>query len=304
LPLLVFGGECPSTGKILEDAFTAAFSVDKNVNCWRKCGAVPLTRLPIQDKAVRREIPIGIAAELAPETEDEQLQQLKQIEAINTSCCDILSSAGFDGDLLRNKAPRRIAYVAVTAPQSKARIQAIKDAKTAGQLFFATGGRHINTNEFFQAKEIKRREDLIAKMEDAKNQRRKYAEDQMAAVKLIKKKGELTLQTVNLFTNPEVKTLLWWKKVKAEGTRKKELVEAYIAAPKPPIQKSWCRSEEQELQRLKSKDIPMRETATGVATSQMDRAVTNNVAQLDTPTRNQLRESIQEWEEVNKNNII
>jgi hypothetical protein len=187
---------------------------------------------------------------------------LKQIKALNGSCCDILSSAGFDGDLLRNKAPRRITYVAVTAPQSEARIKAIKDAKTARQLFFATGGRHINTNEFFQAKEIKRREELIAKAEEAKKQRKKYCQDQVDAVKLIRSKGELTLDSVNKFTNPEIKTLLRWKKVKLEAgkNRKKDLVEAYVAAPKPMIQKIWSRSEEAALLNLKNTNIPMRET--------------------------------------------
>ncbi len=50
-------------------------------------------------------------------------------------------------------------------------IQAIKEAKTAGQLFFATGGRHINTDEFFKAKELKRCKDLIAKKEEEKKHR-------------------------------------------------------------------------------------------------------------------------------------
>jgi hypothetical protein len=306
LPLLVFGGECPSTGVILEDAFTAAFSIERNLSCWRKCGAIPLTREPLKDSAVRREIPVGAAAALAPSTEDEQLLQLKQIEALNGSCCDILSSAGFDGDLLRNKAPWRITYVAVTAPQSEARIKAIKDAKTAGQLFFATGGRHINTNEFFQAKEIKRREELIAKAEEAKKQRKKYCQDQVDAVQLIRSKGELTLDSVNKFTNPEIKTLLRWKKVKLEAgkNRKKDLVEAYVAAPKPMIQKIWSRSEEATLLNLKNTNIPMRETATGIAATQMARAVTNNLTQCDAESLAALKAAIQDLDDKPGDPII
>jgi hypothetical protein len=149
--------------------------------------------------------------------------------------------------------------VAVTAPQSKARIKAIKDAKTAGQLFFATGGRHINTNEFFQAKEMKRPEELISKTEEAKKQRKKYCQDQMDAVKLIKSKGDLTLDSMNRFTNPEIKTLLRWKKVKPEArkSKNKDLVDAYIAAPKPKIQTIWSQSEEEALLKLKNTNIPI-----------------------------------------------
>ena len=43
LPLLVFGGKCPKTGVDLTDSFTSAFNVAANLNCWKKCGSVPLT---------------------------------------------------------------------------------------------------------------------------------------------------------------------------------------------------------------------------------------------------------------------
>jgi hypothetical protein len=141
-------------------------------------------------------------------TEDEQLRRLKEIEGMNGFYCNILNAAGYDGDRLRIKAPRRITYVRVTAPQTEARVQAIKNAKTAGQLFFATGGRHINTDDFFHARELKRREDLISKAEESKSQRAKYCKDQKDAVLLIRQKGDLTLKNDGKFTIPEIKMLL------------------------------------------------------------------------------------------------
>jgi len=48
---------------------------------------------------------------------------------------------------LQKKAP------ALTVRHSKERILAIKSAKAAGQMFFATGGQHLNSDEFFQAHE-------------------------------------------------------------------------------------------------------------------------------------------------------
>ena len=45
LPLLVFGGKYYGiTDVACRDAFTEGFSIDANLNFWKKCGAVPLTR--------------------------------------------------------------------------------------------------------------------------------------------------------------------------------------------------------------------------------------------------------------------
>ena len=52
LPLLVFGGRCASTGTELRDSFSLAFSIERNIACWKKCGAVPLTRSPLHSEEV------------------------------------------------------------------------------------------------------------------------------------------------------------------------------------------------------------------------------------------------------------
>jgi hypothetical protein len=62
LLLLVFGGECPSTGLVLRDSFSDAFSIERNLSCWKKCGAVPLTKASLRSGAIMHELPIGNAA--------------------------------------------------------------------------------------------------------------------------------------------------------------------------------------------------------------------------------------------------
>ena len=49
LALLVFGGKDPITGVELEDSFSKAFSQRVCLAAWRRCGAVPLTREPLND---------------------------------------------------------------------------------------------------------------------------------------------------------------------------------------------------------------------------------------------------------------
>jgi hypothetical protein len=254
-----------------------------------------LTRLPLTLKEVRRQIAVGDAVQNdgVDGNQDPEVMRMKSLESLNKFHCDVLASHGFDANSLRKTAPRRYKPIAVAAPHSMERVVAIKNAKTAGQLFFATGGSHINSDEFFKARELKRRDEEIAKMEDAKKKRGEYCQKQRAAVMLIRNKGELTQETAKQFTIPEVKMLLHWKKVKAEGSKKRDLVDAYIEAPKPKIQKVWCRSEEQALTDLKNQNVDLKDTALGLAASQMARAVSLNLNQLDKDAIQSLKEALE-----------
>jgi hypothetical protein len=51
-PLFLFGTECPKMGVNLEDTFTKDFSAKAYLALWRKCGAAPLTRFPLQSDLV------------------------------------------------------------------------------------------------------------------------------------------------------------------------------------------------------------------------------------------------------------
>ena len=293
LPLLVFGGVDDKTGAVLVDAFSVAFSLVANLAVWKKCGSVPLTRSVLQADGVRREVPVGAAAAMmVGEEEDSEIQLLRDLEKRNQCFCSILTGAGYDGSRLIKKAPTRETHVAVTMAHSKERIAALKKASAAGQMFFATGGKHLNSKEFFQAKESKSREELIKTMEGKKEARRIYCKEQKESVLMIKRKGELTRLTEKDFAIAETKHLLKWKKITIKATTKRKMADAHIAAPKPKIQKVWCRSEEASLNRLKELNIPLKETALGVAASQMAKAMTNNLAILDTPTKDSLRSAL------------
>ncbi len=52
--LVVFGGEDPETGCVVESAFQAGFAHTQNLRAWAKVGAVPLTRACLQNSKVRR----------------------------------------------------------------------------------------------------------------------------------------------------------------------------------------------------------------------------------------------------------
>ena len=68
LPLLVFGG-CDCIAKTaLASAFERDFSVQRNLSCWKKCGAVPLTRLLLRSEDVRHQLTVNGS----PETQEAQ----------------------------------------------------------------------------------------------------------------------------------------------------------------------------------------------------------------------------------------
>ena len=136
-------------------------------------------------------------------------------------------------------------------------------------------------------------------MEEAKRARGKYCKDQKEAILLIRKKGELTSLGDRKFTIPEIKIMCKWKKAKPKSARKEDLIEAYLADPKPKIQKIWTRCEEAALVALKNENVSLRETALGSSANQMARAVSNHVAKLDETARAELMESLRKYDQDN-----
>lgn len=160
-------------------------------------------------------------------------------------------------------------------------------------MFFATGGRHLNSNEFFQAQALRKREEQIAILEATKAERQEAVAAEEAADKLLQEKGfDLTPETVSRFTVPEIKILIKWTQAKPAGPNKPELLQAYFDAPVPASAEAWRHVDEAGLIHLKCDPIPMQETAVAVAANQMARAVANNIAQLDDKVRRSLMDSL------------
>lgn len=144
-------------------------------------------------------------------------------------------------------------------------------------------------------------------MEGAKKQRAKYCKDQRAAQLIIIKKGDLSSENEKSFTIAEIKTLLRWKKAAKPISQKKyDLVSLYLETPKPKKPtKVWSRGEEEALKGLLvQEEVAWKDTALGVASSQMARAVTGNLDKIDTPTRAALKRSLEEFEEMSVPGVI
>jgi len=298
LPLLVYGGYDYIAKIVLINAFERAFSEKRNLSCWRKCGAVPLTRLPLQSKDVRH----LLAVNGSPETQE--AERLKQIEALNRFHCNFLTTQGFMGCALQKAAPRlRKQPPAVTVPQSKERIVAIKNAKAAGQMFFATGGQHLNSDEFFQAREHSQRLETAKKIQEEKQNRVLLQETEKKARDLLTSKGPLNDETFKKYNKPDIKLLCKWKEIKVKDDKKEEMYRLYIVQPEPPMPEPWSEEEESDLQRLLNPVMPLQQTHLGVAAKQMAVATANNLGRLDEETRHKLLQSLATFERNEGNTL-
>jgi predicted transglutaminase-like cysteine proteinase len=307
LPILVFGQpdgwvSLPG-GRRFRDAFTETFSKERCLRAWQKCGAVPLTRSPLNSSKVRHEVVINADGSINKEA-DPETEMLLSIENRNQFACDYLTGLGFDGKQLLIKAPRKKAAPQLTAPQSRERILALKQAKSAGQLFMATGGSHINSTDFFRACELSDREEKVSKLEKRKKKLLKAKEIRLQAERLIEQKGgTFTTATAKQWNVKELKILLLWKYGKPMNGNRDELIKLYFQQKLPVAAEEWTQDDEEELKRLKDPLIPLRETAMGVKSRQLANAVSNNIQYLSPQTKQKLRSALEDDSEDGPNVI-
>jgi len=212
LPLIVFGGIDPVTQVLLKNAFEEAFNKDQCLSAWRKCGAVPLARSVLNSPDIRHEVILNPNKTINEEMDPEGYKLL-EIESSNHQSCDFLSLFGFDGRQLRLDAPRKSTKkYNLTEPQSKARIEQIQKAQSAGQMFHVTHGQHLNSDDFFAARAKTNRDkdvkDLEKKKKELIHKKKKHDE----AMRLLELKWEPTDKNLkNDFSADDMALLAHWK---------------------------------------------------------------------------------------------
>ena len=284
IPLLVFGREAPSQQSTpLKDAFAQSFSRDLCLSAWRKCGSVPLTRSALKSDKIMHQVLYNADGTIDTES-DPETSNLLALEACNHFACDFLSTIGYDGTQLRIDAPRKKKAAPLTQPYTIERQEAILQAKTAGQLFHATGGTMLNSEDMFRARALSSRKKEIEELESKFKYTKKRSKIRLEAMEIRNKpgRGELTINNQKQFTAAEVKTLLQWKLGKTTG-RKQELIQRYIETAKPMQEDMFNHHDGKRLTELKNPFhlIPLSETALGVAAKQNANAVLHNLDDLE-----------------------
>ena len=296
LPFLVFGGRDPETDIEMEDAFSRSFSKENCLSAWKKCGSVPLTRSPMEDKDIRHELVVNVD-ETINNNIDPQGSKLLQLQQSNHNACDFLTSLGYDGGRLRLSAPRRGAKkYELTQPQSKERVELLRKAKSAGQLFAVTHGEHLNSTDFFKARAIDERKKIADTM--LKDKRTHYHRKKLRseAMVILQQHGEPTLEKIKDYPARAMQKLYEWKLNKASKKAREDLLKEYLKAPTPLKDAEWTISEEMRLKELLTEDMYAKDTAIGVQLKQTAKAIANNIHDLDKQSRSDLLKVLQDRE--------
>ena len=281
LPFLVFGGIDPETSIELDDAFSRSFSKANCLSAWRKCGTVPLTRSPLDDKEIRHELVLN-ADETINSTIDPQGSKFFLLEESNHNACDFLSSLGYDGSQLRLSAPRCGAKkYDLTQPQSKERVDLLRKAKTAGQIFHVTHGEHLNSTDFFKSMAIDERAKKGQTMLKDKQNHYNRKKACLKVLTTLGKHGEPIAENIKDYPAKAMQKLYEWKLNKSSKKAREDLLKDYLKAPVPLKDAEWTTADKIKLKELLTGNMCAKDAALGAQLKQTAWAITNNVDDLD-----------------------
>jgi hypothetical protein len=163
--LICYGGVCPDSGDVLENASQAAFNTTSNLHSWREVSAVPYTKKCLSNSKVRHD---GMDAN------DPQFDVYQDIQSQNHNSTMQLSVMGYSGDVLCAKFisekiwERQAASAPVTVANTREQQEVLARMSTAGGVFFLTGGQHLTADDGWIASEMKERKTRAAEMEREK----------------------------------------------------------------------------------------------------------------------------------------
>jgi hypothetical protein len=259
--LLVFGGVDDDTKLVLESAFEVGFSRKRCLDSWEKIGAAPPTRKCLNDPQVRKSI----------DSDNDYALLVNSVQEANEYAVYSLTEAGYNGNQLQALVaikPTELWTAPITEWMSRERIELLARANTHGKKFFATGGSHVCSDDFFKAQSLIAREEEVAektRMKKSLQQKSELREKGMAI--LVEKAECFESNNYRSVSTKELDVLLNWYGVEKKATKKVEKVKQWREIPaantKPPMVDVWTAEDKEQLVRLSKKEIEMSETYLG-----------------------------------------
>ncbi len=141
-------------------------------------------------------------------------------------------------------------------------------ANTHGKKFYATGGSHVCSDDFFKAEAVRCREDQVKEREEEKKKRQQLKATEVKALAVLDAKASCFEDNdYKGMTVQDLTALLAWYNIPKERMNKPQMVakwkEIRLNHVPPPIFEKWGDSDEEELIRLKSTEVDISETALG-----------------------------------------
>ena len=260
--LLVFGGVDVDTGLEIPSAFELGFSRQRCLDSWAKIGAVPLTRKCLNEPQVRKSMNLN----------KDYAELVNSVQEANEYAVYALTESGYDGSKLQalvavRSADTRMAG-GITERMSRGRIELLARANTHGKKFFATGGSHVCPDDFFKAQALLAREEELVEKEKLKKTLQLNAELAKKGMEiLVEKAAYFESNNYNTVSTKELDVLLQWYGVNKKGMKKAEKVAKWKEIRLPgtalPVVHEWTDEDEEQLTKIKNKEIDMSETYLG-----------------------------------------
>jgi hypothetical protein len=141
-------------------------------------------------------------------------------------------------------------------------------ANTHGKKFFATGGSHVCSDDFFKAQALIARKEEIAEKTKSKEKLLAKAKIWEKGMEILVAKAEcFELNAYSSVTTKELDTLLQWYGVDHKGMKKADKVarwkEIRTGNTEPPEADVWTAADEENLVKMANHEIDMSETYLG-----------------------------------------
>ncbi len=261
--LLVFGGVDPDTGLHLDLAFEEGFSRKNCLELWAKIGAAPLTHKCLKDPQVRKSM----------DMDKDYVFLVNSVQEANNYAVYVLTKGGYDGSALQAlvaiKPANNCLGGPITEQMSWERIELLACANTHGKKFFAMGGSHVCSDDFFKAQALQVREDEI---EERTKLKKKLLEMAVLCNKgmaiLVAKAVFFEADNYREVSTKELDVLLLWYGVDMKGMRRKgkkvkKWKEIRASNTELPNIEVWTVEDEEKLLEMSNRDIDMSETYLG-----------------------------------------
>jgi len=181
----------------------------------------------------------------------------------------------------------------LTTPHSLERVALMAEAKSHGQLFCATGGSHVTSDNFFKAMEVPIRKKQIKEMEEDKKRRQYFAKCLLEGQAVLDQN-----KSDNQFSSLELEKILLMHHVpkKDMGSKRDKLqmwMDIKATMKPPPIFSPWDEKDEAKLDDLRKMQIKLEDTALGRQTTIEQLKVNASIDKMDLNKLSALEEKVQ-----------
>ncbi len=196
------------------------------------------------------------------DSSEDQQSEIIQTQSVNDIAIHALSMSGYDGNALKGTIIPIKATVVITVPHTQARIDLLAQAKKHGQIFTATGGDHLTSNNMFKSIELKERMVVKEELTRAKKNSERLERNELNARLINKAKGS----NPEKLTATDLTVLLTWhqhKKVAGMNKATKVIVWKEIVDNnrQPPLFSRWTEADERKLAEALATTVDIGHTA-------------------------------------------